>query len=195
MSLEAITQKIISDAEKQAESIHRETEREIRQIDNRLQAERQALEEKYREQTEAKLSQNRSRVLTGATAEIKKQLEVEKREAVNRVFRQAVAELNDLDQDQYIKLLKHLLADLKPEEVREATVRFPADRKNETKQAADDLGLFFERLETDHGIKGGVVISGQDFTYDLRFTTLIDNLQEQTEVEAAGILFNSRSDT
>jgi len=187
MSLQAITEKIISDGEKRSRAITKEAEQVVSGINKELEEAKRA--EQYEQETEALKKRNEDRIRTNAEAQVKEEREKLKRSYLDAVFRDAEEELNKLPGDKYSKLLTDLLHKITAEEAKRARIKTAASRRAETEQAVKDSQLPFQKVIDDENINSGLIVEGEDFFYDFRFHSLLQTLQSREETEIAKVLF------
>ncbi len=189
MSLQAITEKIISDGEKRSRAITKEAEQVVSGINKELEEAKRAKLEQYEQETEALKKRNEDRIRTNAEAQVKKEREKLKRSYLDAVFRDAEEELNKLPGDKYSKLLTDLLHKITAEEAKRARIKTAASRRAETEQAVKNSQLPFQKIIDDENINSGLIVEGEDFFYDFRFHSLLQTLQSREETEIAKVLF------
>jgi len=191
MSLETITEKIITEAETVSRSLEKEAERKIKRIESDLEKERTRIRETFQQNLEALKKQNEDRVRAGAEAEVKKAIEKTRRQSLDQIFVAAKEELCRLDPTTYSQLLQKLLKTVSSEEAKQAEATVPSNRQTESDQASGALGLSFRSVKTDPELDGGLIIKGDNFHYDLSFSNLIKSVQNKEEIAVAQILFRS----
>ncbi len=189
MSLQAITEKIISDGEKRSRAITKEAEQVVSGINKKLEEAKRAKLEQYEQETEALKKRNEDRIRTNAEAQVKEEREKLKRSYLDAVFRDAEEELNKLPGDKYSKLLTDLLHKITAEEAKRARIKTAASRRAETEQAVKNSQLPFQKIIDDENINSGLIVEGEDFFYDFRFHSLLQTLQSREETEIAKVLF------
>lgn len=189
MSVEAIIEKILNDAEKKGRAIDKETNKTVKRIEKELAEALENLETRYRQQTEEIKNKNQEKVISGAETQTKRAIETEKREQLNSVLKETRNKLQTLPSEQYSSLLTQLLKKLPLSSMYDLTVDVPTERLEESRKAFKQLGLDAVELKTDPTFTGGAIINEKNFRYDLRFEHLLDQIQERSETQIAHLLF------
>ncbi len=189
MSVEAITEKILNDTEKQCQAITKETEKSLKNIEKELETGLKDLEDKYHQKMEEIKNKNIEKVTSNAESQVKKMIETEKRDQLDSIFKETFNYLTSLSEKEYSEILVKLLKNLPLLEMKEIKVSVPEERVKESKEAFDKLNIQVSKLETDKNIKAGAIINEENFRYDIRFEYLLDQIQENHETKVARMLF------
>lgn len=190
MSKEAIVERILSDAEAEAQAIVREAEEKAAQI----AAENAARIEKLRVEAEAEVSERGERIRAGkeATARLDgaKILLAEKRRAIDAVYERALDELVGLNEKDFLSLTERLLNKYAEEgdEIVFAKLYGYID-------AVKKFPVFTERKlkisDERANVQGGFILRGKKADRDLSFPSLLNEDREKYQSEIAQELFKT----
>lgn len=197
MDAEPVLEKILSDARAEAEKIKKTAEakraEEQAQIDEQLR--------EYRKQTDA-LAQKagedeKSHILAAARMDIAKQLLAEKRKILDEVFTQARQQLENLSDEQYLKLMTKLMleaVETGDEEVIVDNKEKRIDRKFIEKinqqlgsGRKGNLKLSDERAN----LGSGFILKRDKIKNNVSVGVLLAQAREQLEIELAKELFEN----
>jgi len=186
MPITDITDKIITDAVKEAEHIISGAEQKVREIEKQLELSKKDIIDMQKKEVERNLLENERRITSVAYQEVKLQTDKAKRMAVNETFDDALLELLSLSDENYGVILKNLLTSLHKDVSGKITA--PKERTKITKKILEKLQIKTPITPTDE-FKGGIVITGDNFEYNLTFENLLANKKSSLEVDVAKILF------
>ncbi len=192
MSIEAITEKLLSEAKSESQKTLKEAELKISQLENDLEEKKRDLLLKEKEYRSANEKENTSRVQSKASWQVEQEIEKLKREALDEVFEKTLTKLNSLENNEYKKVLTKLLKKVEVDISQKITVFIPKNREKEvTEVLIERFGKDHKfEIKTDTNISGGVIISGSEFEYDLSFPSLLRNIKGHVEPEISKILFS-----
>jgi len=186
MALDDIKQAILDEAKKEASKIENEGEKKISEVTNQWQ---DKLEEKKAEiLSEAKLKATKK--LQQASFEIKAQSQTEalkaKQKVIDKTYKQVLDKLSNLDEKEYVDLIVKLIKVLPdPEgEIISAKGKF-----TELKKAIEKSGKEYNVGHDGVSGGGGFIFKSQSIDIDNTFSTLVNNLKEETSLEVSKILF------
>lgn len=187
MALSDITNKIHADAEKkQGETIQRAKKLiEQRELESRQECER--ITREFDQETERLLEKNKQKVTIGAQQESKMYIDSVKRSLIDKVFEDALEKMCISSDDTYSSLLKSLLKNI-PKDTH-GILKTPENRKKVTQVLVSQTHPHLT-LEVDNSIRGGCVIVGDSFEYDLTFTSLVEDKKDELEIEVSQFLFS-----
>jgi len=109
-----------------------------------------------------------------------------KRNLVDETFNEALLILFSLSEKDYGIILKKLLTP-PPKDISSKIIT-PKEKIGVTKKILNELHIKNSIISTDK-FKGGVIITGDNFEYNLTFENLIANKKKSLEVNVAKILF------
>lgn len=128
------------------------------------------------QQTEFKMqSQNQTEVLN------------QKKQILERVYKNALQKLTSLDDNQYVELVANLIAKIPETEGSLISVK---DKEALLKKALKKSGKKFDILDETIGGHGGFIFRSEKVEIDQTFATLVENSKEDTLLEVSSKLFN-----
>ena len=189
--IDEIINKIISDAEAQANSITQSSEARIQSMRDEADEKIKTRKEDYEKQLSFYKSETERRRTTVADLDIKKELLKKKKELVLQVFESALQKLNALDKKEYLELIGKMIEQnasdgdeviicSKDEKViTKAFVEQIAKKKNITLKLSDKRGDF----------SGGIILSSDKLDKNLTFDVELKNIAEEYEAKISAMLF------
>lgn len=189
MSVQAIVERIISDAEDSANAIIAEAEARS----NEVIAEAEKRAERAKKGALAEISQKTQAVLSGkaATARLDcaKILLAEKRRVIDEVYSRALQKLINLNKPQTLKLAERLLsayAEDGDEVVFADGFKYAAEVSKLAVVKEKNLKISLKGVN----IRGGFVLRGQKCDKDLSYGALLEYDREERQAELAAKIFN-----
>ncbi len=186
MSISDITNKIIQDATKEADSILKEAENDVVKIEKELNERKKELKNEHEKEMESLARDNEKRVKSVAKREVKINIERVKREEVNKAYDLALQNMISFSENEYKDFLKKILSKI-PSETK-GVFYCPKNREKETKDVMIDLG-FKNKLSLSDDFAGGIIVLGDDFEYNFTFEQILKEKRGLIEAEVAKILF------
>ena len=190
---EAFLESIRVSAEKAAESLVADAERERNKKLAVLREELAELEKKERHKAEADAALILSRRRSAARLQSTKTILTAKQELVDAVYRLARERILDMPDDTYREWIAAFIA--KFAEDGDAVIfakrdcgRFPSDF---IENIARKRGISLTVSDETHGEEGGVILSGKRIDKNLTLPSLFALARERTEVMVAGTLFGN----
>jgi V/A-type H+/Na+-transporting ATPase subunit E len=179
-------------------SIKSDSKDKIAEIEKQGLAEKDTLEKQWQEKLQTEQVALRERLATdvgrkvkSATLKLKMSAQskvlLTKQQSIDEVFSAALDKLALLSESDYISVLARLLADLPTDKGSLHSVKGKSDWLKKA-LAKQDKKFDIENKEVD-GV-GGFVLSGQDFSVDNRFESILESLKDELRVEVGKILFN-----
>ena len=191
--IERITQRMEDDAQREIDEILNAAQAQAAEITQscQAQAEREAREIVDRGRRNA--DEREQRLASVAQLEARKMELAAKQEMLDRAFDQALEELCNLPEKEYVSLLA-ALAVKASSTGREAVILSKKDRTRYGKQVVTQAN---ERLkdgrltlsEQTRNIKGGLILADGDVEVNCTFETLVRLQRGTLEREVAGVLF------
>lgn len=192
-----IVQRILAGARSRAEAIVSEAnEQAARTI---ARAEKTAADQQKRvfKQTGLQVEEQKRRILGAAQLEARKNMLQAKQDIIEDVFKRALHELSDMDQESYFQLLSRMI--LAAAEKGDETVilslrdkeRVPAgfwEEINRQLQNAGQKGALVLAEET-RDIPGGAVLQAGGVEINSSFSALLEMYREELEPAVAALLF------
>lgn len=186
MSITDITDKIITDAVKEAGHIISGAEQKVREIEKQLELSKKETADKQKEEVKKNLLENEKRITSAAYQEVKLQTDKAKRESVDETFNDTLLALFSLSDENYGVILKNLLISLHVDI--SGKIIAPKEKLKITKKILGELQIKNPITSTGE-FKGGVIIIGDNFEYNLTFENLLAAKKSSLEVGVAKILF------
>lgn len=115
MSLEAIVDRILSDARQRASQIEEKSRVEIRSIRSQCKETLRALREASRKKAEKLAEDQRERMVSMAQLDIRKEVLALKQDMIQMAFEKTISQLLEGDEERYSNLLKMLILNADPE--------------------------------------------------------------------------------
>ncbi len=187
MPIVDITNKILADASKEAESIIKNAETKVSEILDTTETIAENTKKEYTQRTDKVLAENEKRIISVAEQEVKLEIDRAKRTAVDTVFENTLKQLLSLPSKEYEEMILSLLNEL-PENANGKIVA-PKERKKETENALKKANLKYD-IETTNEFKGGFIFLGENFESNFVFEEILRNKKSALEIEVAHILFN-----
>lgn len=190
MSLQEITNKIKAEAEAQVKTIWAEADERLSVITKETES---AIEKM---QKEAKTALDKEKAQQEAVAiSLEKQRaslakQAVKRELLDEVYEQAFAKLVSMPSEEYVVFLENKVKELVPKDSEITSIISPVDRKTETEAMAKSFGWSVS-VTTDEELKGGCVLIGKDFEFDLSLKRLFTQDRLESEMTIANALFSA----
>jgi len=195
---EKLKEKIIIEANEQAEHVLNEARRRAEGIVSKAEEEAAARKKLLLEKARAQAEERRRRILTIAELEARKKLLAAKEELIEDTFKQALERLQGMETASYQELILPLLFDA-AESGREKIIVSSQDRRHFTaeflaranealrqKGKAGELSLADESRE----MKGGFILREGEVEINCSFDSILRMQRDQLEPEVAALLFN-----
>lgn len=181
--LDHIVNRILEDAENEKKQILKQAEFEKKKLikereDARWKKSREMLEKANKDAQHMKES-----ILNQAQADARDEMLKTKRTILDEVFLKASIEMQNMNDDEYVKFLKNMTANFKFKDTMISYV--PLGRG----KAAESV-LKTAVLE-DETLKSGFVIKDGNIYYDFQIDKLIESKREDLEVKLSDILFKN----
>ncbi len=186
MAITDITDKILIDAAKEAEHVIAGAKQKAQEIEKQMKLSKKEAVDKQKKEVEKNLLENEKRITSVAYQEVKLQTNNAKRKSINETFDDALLALFSLSDEEYGVVLKNLLASLHKDV--SGKIIAPKEKIKVTKKILEELHIKNPITSTDE-FKGGVVIVGDNFEYNLTFENLLATKKNSLEVDVAKILF------
>lgn len=198
MNAEQVVNKILAQANAEAERILAEARDKAGVQQTQTDAELADFEKQTQEMAQAAADDKLRRMLAGARMAHSKQVLAVKAELLDEVFAQALQKLNQLPDEQYLALMKKLMTRAIETGDEEVIVGKDEKRINEEfiKKVNRDLGTGFKgnlRLGSRRAdISGGFLLSRGRVQVNVSSEVLISQAREAMEMKLADELFGSR---
>ena len=195
MEAEKVTEKILTEANAEAEKIKSEAEQKQAEEKAKLDQQLQQFKEQTNTLAEKAFEDEKAHILAATRMVLAKQLLAEKRKTLDEVFKKANKQLQELPDDQYQKLITKLM--LEAAETGEEEVVID---KNEKRIDQQLIGKVNEMLRPDkkgslkiseekQEIGGGFILRRDKIKTDVTFDVLLGNVRKELEIDLAKELF------
>jgi len=198
MTIKDISEKIISDARIQADKIIAQAEDNANNIIKKGKKEADNIKNiiSYKYNQEASLI--KSKILTEANLEAKKNILSEKQKIIENVFNKALESILKLDDKDYLNIIKKMILD--NIETGDETIFIDRlDKKKISESFIEDINKELKskgekgelKLSTSYlPIKGGVVIGSGKIRKNISLEFLLKKIREELEIQISKDLFN-----
>lgn len=188
MSLEAIKQEITAAAEKEAATIMAEAEAESKKILAAAETEVASYQEELLEKAHREAEAIKERGQAAARLEENRKLLALKQTIINRLYAEVLEKIKNLSQEEYEKLLRAALTNLK--ELKGTFVPV-VGRQAYSHQVLKDLDLEQHFKFSEHSLDsaGGFLLKGKTFDIEATFETHLNRMKSGLEKEILRRLF------
>jgi len=183
-----ISDKILLDAKEKSEQILKEAKSEAEAILSNALKSADSVVASSEKKILVSLDENKKKITASAQLEAKLLSERKKNEVIESAFEKASQEIEALDSEKYKAFLKASLQGV-PSGI-SVTLFAPENRLSETKSALKEAGIKVSD-EKKGDMKAGLILSGDDFEYDLTLERKIRMIKETYGTNIAGILFGN----
>ena len=198
MSLEDLKQKIISDANAEANVIKQEAKSEIDTVKKEAQEKLSELLKEAEKEAERIAEEKRQNIITLARMNSKNKVLAKKQEIIEKVFEEAFVRLTNMTADEFRGFIKQILQNYNPDK---DTLVYVGKKNKDMIDAS-----FIDAINKDSKSRGKFVLadSKKDFDYgiylitdwieiDFTFEGLIKNIRSEIEMDIINILFTKGS--
>lgn len=188
MSLQAIVDKIKVDTEEEVQAILSEAEKRCLEIKEETKKQVESIEMSLRSKVKKMQNQEETvaRSLEKQRASLSKQ--EAKRKILDSVYEEALAEILSLPKEEYVNILVNKYKTIITEDKDFVEILSPENRKLETESIMNILGIK-AKITPSNKIKGGCILVGKDFEFDLSIEHLFSKERITSEIEIAKVLF------
>ncbi len=185
MEEEVILNKIIEDAEKEANLIIAEAEKQAKEIEeeNRNRAIKQSQEQF--EVIKAQIQRDAIAELEKAEFESRSSILAEKQKIIEIVKEKVKQKIKDLSEDEYVKIIDEKIKQYKEE--KQVSILLPEKCYEEIKKIA--TGYHMNVLEKTDEFEAGVIVKCGDIEYNYDFEENMRFMNEEIEKKIDTILF------
>ena len=191
--IEKITQRMADDAQREIDEIQAAAQAQADEITKNFQAQAEKEAREIVERGRRNADEREQRLASVAQLEARKMELAAKQEMLDQAFGQALEQLSNLPEGEYVDLLASLAVKASTTG-REAVILSKKDRTRYGKQVVTQAN---ERLKDGHltlseqtrNIKGGLILADGDVEVNCTFETLVRLQRSTLEREVAGVLF------
>ena len=193
MTTTAVSSKILSEAEEQAQQILAEAEKQVQQLQDQSQKELDALDKQIQADVDQAAEQEQHRILAAARQAITAQLLRAKHQVLDEVFAAAKKSLTDMPPDEYrqflVDLLKQALSTgnevVLPAEGEKHLDQQLLDQVNQQLNNTATLQLSQDKIPGS----GGFLLAADKISIRVTWEVLLGQARRELEPELAKILF------
>lgn len=193
---EKLIEKIIGDAQAEAERLRQESEDKKRSMSDELAGELERQKAQMDKDAAAAAQEKKRRMAAVFDLEYRKQLLAAKQEMMGKARELALTKLQSLGDGDYVRLMKRRLLDcaasgegsvIASKEEKRLNDAFLADVNGELKKTAGRGGLKFAAEK--RGMSGGFVYINGGMEINVSLEALLEEAWQDAETEVAAILF------
>lgn len=198
MTIKDINEKIISDAQIQADKIFTQAENKAKEIIKKGKEEADNIKNIALDKINQERLLKKSRILTEANLEARKTILLEKQKIMEGAFNKALESILKLDDKDYRNFIKKLILD-NIEKGDETIFIASSDKNKISKDFIEGINKKLEakgkkgelKLSTSYlSIKGGVIIGSGKIRKNISLELLLKKVREESEIEICKYLFD-----
>ncbi|NCO24637.1 MAG: hypothetical protein COZ07_09225 [Candidatus Infernicultor aquiphilus] len=197
MTIKDINEKIISDAQIQADKIITQAEDKTKEIIKKGKEEADNIKNIILGKNNQEASLKKNKILTEANLEARKTILLEKQKIMEGAFNKALESILKLDDKDYHNFIKKLILD-NIEKGNETIFIASSDKNKISKDFIEDINKTLEvkdkkgelKLSTSYlPIQGGVIIGSGKVRKNISLELLLKKVREESEIEIGKYLF------
>jgi len=197
MTIKDINEKIISDAQIQADKIITQAEDKTKEIIKKGKEEADNIKNIILGKNNQEASLKKNKILTEANLEARKTILLEKQKIMEDAFNKALESILKLDDKDYHNFIKKLILD-NIEKGNETIFIASSDKNKISKDFIEDINKTLEvkdkkgelKLSTSYlPIQGGVIIGSGKVRKNISLELLLKKVREESEIEIGKYLF------
>lgn len=186
-NIENLTSKIIEDSKREAESIVNKAKKEAEELLNSKIRTAENVKEDLLQKAVLEAKSKKDRIISGAELKARNEKLEAKQEVIDRVFKDTVAKLSKMNEEDFINFLKYHISSLDLQGEEELLIS--KDFKNIINSEVLK-GLNIKLSKEDRDIPSGFIIINNGIELNYTFEALVLSLREELEYQVASILFN-----
>ncbi len=196
---ERIVQRILAEARTRAEAIVSEAKEKAARMISEAEKTAGSQQKRALERTHTQIEEQKQRILGAAQLEIRKNLLKAKQDIIEDVFKRALHELSDLNQESYFQLLGKMLL-VAVEEGDETVILSPRDKQRIPAEFWEEINRSLKKegkkgalvpAEETRDIPGGFILQAKGVEINSSFSALLEMHREELEPAVAALLFES----
>lgn len=193
-NLDNLTSKIIEDAKKNADNIIAEAKEKESQIIEKKKKEAEKSAQNVIEKAKLEGKNLFDRAISKTELKVRNEKLVAKQTVINKVFSEAVKELNAMNKEQFLSYVKDQIKSL-PISGEQNIIVASKDKEKITSEFLNELNKELKNVkiilsEETREINGGFILSKDGIEINCSFADVIDSLRYDLENEVANMLFN-----
>ena len=189
MPIDAIVQKIITDANESALTIHEAAELETKKIFEETTLLKGKAEKSHEKETARLLESEKQKTLSVANQKSRRIVSTAKRKILDELYQKILQNLLTMTDQEYAQTLEKLLSSIGDKKIIQTFIVPKAKAKVSAKILAAN-GISQNAITFSNAFAGGLKAQTDTIEYDLTFETLVKNLKESREPEIATQLFS-----
>lgn len=197
MSIETIIDKIIGDAEVEAEKIRKEAQEKILEIEKEAKTKIEEATSQILKRAENESKQKKERIKVQSNLEFKKGILEEKQKAITLAFDLVLKEIQNLRKEEYQDLIEQEF--LKSEGIEEVII--PLQEKRIDEDFINRINKILEKRGKSGNLKlsderrqipgGGFILKKGNVESNNAFTIILESIRNQLELKISNILFSN----
>lgn len=191
MSLQAIVEKIKIDAQSEVRAINAEAEQRLSDVTQETNRQINDIKSVFATSFEKQKTQLEAVFQSLEKQRVNMVVQSTKRRLLDEVYKQAFEEVSKLSSPEYVEFFVKKYQTLVPSDVKIVSILTSESRQAETVEISKALG-WSAPITIGGGLKGGCILVGSDFEFDLSIERLFAEMRFQTEIEIAQILFPAK---
>ena len=197
-NLDNLSSKIIEDANIKAEAILKEAKNNGASMIESKVKDAKAQEAQMIEKANAEASTVKQRIISNATLTVRNEKLTAMQSVVDRVFEESLEVLSEINEEQYLQLLKSYLLSMPiagneeiiiPSKYKSIVTGEYLQKINEALKASGKIGDMKLSLE-DRNINSGFIVLKNGIEINNTFESLVNSLRDELESEIVKELFN-----
>jgi len=198
MAIKDIKAKIISDAEIEANKIINEATNKAKEIKEEAEKEGRDIKSKILKRINQEILFKKGKIITEANLEAKKTILLEKIKIIDEIFKKALENIMNLDDEQYRNFIKKIILD-NIDKGDETIFISTLDKDRITKDFIQEINYNLEakskkgniNLSSSYlQIKGGVIIGLNNVKKNSSLELIFKKVREELEIKISQYLFN-----
>jgi len=198
MDAQQVVDKILSDANAEADKIRQEKQQQTQAEQTRFEQQMQEYQEETRQKAKKTAENKKVHLLAAMRMDIRKEHLAEKRRILDEVFQKAEQQLMNLPDNEYAELMKRLMLnaiETGDEEVIVGTEETRIDERfirNVNRQLGSEYKQELRLCEEKAAIKGGFILRRGNIKINVSLELSIKQARDNLEIELAGKLFKTQ---
>ncbi|MBP9836716.1 MAG: hypothetical protein KBC78_02670 [Candidatus Pacebacteria bacterium] len=188
MSLQAIVEKIKVDTDTEIQSVFTEVAKRVAGIVQDTDQQIAEITASFASSVEKQKIQRETVMRSLEKQKANMAIQTTKRRLLDEVYSKALDEIYALSSVEYVAMLTDKYKTLVPKDVKVVSVLSPENRQSETAEISKILG-WSATISVNDKLKGGCVLVGENFEFDLSVESLFTEERTKSEIEIAQMLF------